>query len=93
MARKTRRQRRPREAQQEQETQTQQTEAGWIGRRTGLWIISALSLALGLFMGAQVMPVGGLQAAVLWSLGAALSIWLAFFFTLTITAWIRGRKG
>lgn len=91
MGKKTRRRRRQREAKREQEPQIQRE--GWIGHRTGLWIISLLSLGLGLFMGAQVMPVSGFQVAVLWSLGAALSIWLAFFLTLTITAWIRGRKG
>ena len=92
MARKTRRRRRQREAKRAPAPPPTRQE-GWIGRRAGLWIISLISLALGLFMGAQIMPVSGFQIAVLWSLGAAFSIWLAFFLTLYVTAWIRKRRG
>lgn len=64
---------------------------GWISRRTGLIIITLLSVVLGLFIGAQVMPVSGFRTAMVWSLGAGLSIWLVFSATLLLTGWIRGR--
>jgi len=59
MAKKGRRRRRRAETKPLEEPRGRQE--GWIGRRTGLWIISLLSLALGLFMGGAVTGTAGLN--------------------------------
>jgi uncharacterized membrane-anchored protein len=51
----------------------------WLSWRTGLLVNTAITLVLAIFVGAQVLPVGGLGQAILWGGGAGLSIWLVFF--------------
>ncbi|HHH41823.1 MAG TPA: hypothetical protein ENK56_07440 [Chloroflexi bacterium] len=65
------------------------TEDAWMSWRTGLLLNGLVSLALALFVGWQVFPVGGLKEAVRWGLIAGLSIWVVFFLTLRFTLWIR----
>jgi len=73
----------------EQASKRKLTEDAWMNWRTGLLLNGLVSLALALFVGWQVVPVGGLKEAVRWGLIAGLSIWVIFFMALRFTLWIR----
>lgn len=54
----------------------------WISSRTGLIVMTILSLALAVYTGWQLIPSQGVVKAVLWGLGAGVAIWAVFFFML-----------
>ena len=51
----------------------------WLSRQAGLQIMGFVSLGLAVFVGWQIYPAGGWVQAVLWGVGAGLSIWGIFF--------------
>jgi hypothetical protein len=87
MAKKSRRRRHQERPQVPEEPPTPQE--GWISRRTGLVLNTLISVALGLFIGWQTIPVAGPVVGLLWSLTAALSIWLVFWFVQRVTRRMR----
>ncbi len=90
MARSSRRRRRDRRKKEPTVTEEPRVaQEGWISRQTGLVLNTLISVALGLFIGWQTIPVAGPVVGMLWSLGAALSIWLVFWFMQRITRRMR----
>ncbi len=62
----------------------------WIKLRTGLGVIGALSLIFGAFLAYQVWPATDWKEALLWGLGGAAAVWLAFGVSLLINIITRG---
>lgn len=63
----------------------------WLNWRTGLLTNIVVSLALAVFVIWQIYPVGGLVPALLWGVGAGLSIWLVFIISYFINSRLRRR--
>lgn len=62
----------------------------WIQLRTGLILIGVLSLVFGTFTAYQVWSAVGWREALLWGLGGAGAVWLAFGVSLLINVITRG---
>lgn len=73
-------------------SQAPATNEPWLSKRTGLIVISMISIALALFMIWQLQPVLGLGEALLWGLGFGVAIWGVFALALAFNRWVRGRK-
>ncbi|GAB4573821.1 MAG: hypothetical protein Kow0077_17390 [Anaerolineae bacterium] len=61
----------------------------WISQRSGLIVIAVVSLGLGAYMTWQLEPTQGLGNALLWGLGAAVSIWLIFLGSYLLNTFLR----
>ena len=65
----------------------------WLSRRTGLILITVISLLVAVFMGwnASTAENIGWGEALLWGLGFGVSIWVIFVVSMLFFGWIRGR--
>ena len=76
------------------QTQSDQWAPGtepWISKRTGLIIMSLVSLALAIFITWTLSPALGLGEALLWGLGFGAAMWGVFALALAFNKRIRGR--
>jgi hypothetical protein len=62
----------------------------WISMRTGIRLITVISIALGIFTSIN-LRAGGWGQSLLWGLIIGGSIWLIFFLALTISRLFRKR--
>ena len=76
---------------QKSEEQNQASDDPWLSWRTGMLTNTVISLALAIFVIWQIYPVGGLGQALLWGVGAGLSIWLIFIISYLINKRLRPR--
>jgi hypothetical protein len=76
---------------QKNKEQSEASNDPWLSWRTGMLTNSVISLALAIFIIWQIYPVGGLGQALLWGIGAGLSIWLVFFVSYFVNSRIRRR--
>ncbi len=67
----------------------EQVHQPWIQLRTGMVIIGVVGLAFGAFLAYQVQPASW-KETVLWGLGGAGAVWLAFGVSLLINIITRG---
>jgi hypothetical protein len=63
----------------------------WITMRTGIRLITVISIALGIFTSIN-LRAGGWGQSLLWGLVFGGSIWLVFFLALTISRLFRKRS-
>jgi len=61
----------------------------WIQLRTGMLVIGVVSLVFGAFLAYQMWPAGW-KVALLWGLGGAGAVWLAFGLSLLVNIITRG---
>ena len=65
------------------------TTGPWLSRRTGLFVIGALSLGMAAFTAWQLYPTEGLGGSLLWGIGFGVALWLVFFLSLAFNRWVR----
>lgn len=63
----------------------------WLSKRTGLIVMTLMSLALAIYIIWQLYPVLGMEAF-LWGLGFGLSTWIVFALFYVFNTWVRGRR-
>ena len=87
------REKRFREKAQSQDKQPPSFDEPWLSKRTGLRVVTILSLGLAVFITWQLQPTEGLGGALLWGLAFGGSIWVVFFLSYTFNTWARKRRG
>jgi hypothetical protein len=80
------------EKQTPKKPQVPDTNEPWLSKRTGLIVISVISIAFASYMIWQLRPVLGLSEALLWGLGYGAAIWGVFALALAFNRWVRRRK-
>jgi hypothetical protein len=64
----------------------------WLAKRTGLIIMTLLSLGIAAFMAWNLAPSEGIFRAILWGLGFAAAIWGIFGLSFAFNTWVRRRR-
>ena len=64
----------------------------WISMRTGVGLMTLLSLGMSVLTMMQTVPALGWVEGVLWGLGFGVAIWLVFVGFYFFTRWMRGRR-
>ena len=63
----------------------------WLSNRTGLIVLSVISLVMAAFMAWNLYPVEGV-GAILWGLGFGASIWIVFILAFLFNSFLRGKR-
>lgn len=63
----------------------------WIQMRTGLIIITIVSIGMALFMGIPAYQAMGLEG-ILWGLGFGAAVWVIFFGAVFLNRLLRGNR-
>ena len=63
----------------------------WIQMRTGLIVITIVSIGMAVFMGLPAYQAMGLEG-ILWGLGFGVAIWVIFFGALLFNRFFRGNR-
>jgi hypothetical protein len=61
----------------------------WIKKRTGLWVVGIVGLALGIYTGWQFYPAIGFWKALLWGVGSAAAVWLVYWLSYLVNVTVR----
>ncbi|MDX1663180.1 MAG: hypothetical protein R3272_05255 [Candidatus Promineifilaceae bacterium] len=77
---------------QPRDRETPSLEDPWLSRRTGLRVVTVLSLGLAAFIAWQLQPTEGLVGALLWGLVFGGSIWVVFVLSYAFNTWARRRR-
>ncbi len=65
----------------------------WLQMRTGLIIITVVSIGVGIFMGRAVYQIDhNIQEGILWGLGFGGAIWAIFIIALLFNRFVRGNR-
>jgi len=65
----------------------------WLQMRTGLIIITVVSIGIGIFMGRAVYQIDhNIQEGILWGLGFGGAIWAIFIIALLFNRIVRGNR-
>jgi hypothetical protein len=68
-----------------------QSEDAWIPMRTGMIVITLVSVAIGAWTAWNALPAEGLAKSIFWGFVFGGSIWLIFFGAYFLNRWVRKR--
>jgi uncharacterized membrane-anchored protein len=63
----------------------------WLSMRTGMIVITIVSLAIGAWTAWNALPAEGLGMSIFWGVVFGGSIWLVFFGAYFLNRWVRKR--
>jgi hypothetical protein len=72
-----------------EEKQPAKAESGWISMRSGLTLISLISILLAIFTSLRAIPIKGVVEGILWGIIFGGSIWVIFFGALYLNRLMR----
>jgi hypothetical protein len=90
MAKLSRRQRKKEQKKQDQETDPT---SPWLAMRTGLTIVTILSIGMAIFVAWTVIPATSTVEGILWGLGFGAGIWFVFVLAFAFNRFVRGKRG
>ena len=90
MAKLSRRQKKKEQKKQEQETDPT---SPWLAMRTGLIVITILSIGMAIFVAWTVIPATSTVEGILWGLGFGAGIWFVFVLAFAFNRFVRGKRG
>jgi len=90
MAKLSRRQKKKEQKKQEKETDPT---SPWLAMRTGLIVITILSIGMAIFVAWTVIPATSTVEGILWGLGFGAGIWFVFVLAFAFNRFVRGKRG
>lgn len=73
-------------------TKNQQSTEPWISMRTGLIVVSVMSIGMMAMTGYYTISALGWKEGLVWTLGFGAAIWVVFFGFLYFNRFVRNRK-
>ncbi len=65
----------------------------WISMRTGIIVISLISIGMAVLTAWSIIPALGWREGLLWGLGSGAAIWGVFMIALLFNWYVRGKRG
>jgi len=77
---------------EKKEKSRQKQNDAWISMRTGLIVITIVSIGMVVLTGWMTIPALGWFEGLLWSLGFGIAIWLVFYGYVYFNRWVRAKR-